>query len=65
MRAGDVTQSQGTALIPGDLINRKQDYRANRREITRPHRSASYLPACPLARSIMHPDGGRFDRPHS
>lgn len=48
MRAGNVTQSQGTALIPGDLINRKQDYRANRREIIRPYRSAShYLPACP------------------
>ena len=44
----DVTQSLGTALIPGDLINRKQDYRANRREITPPPTASTYVRACPL-----------------
>lgn len=44
----DATQSLGTALIPGDLINRKQDYRANRREITPPPTASTYVRACPL-----------------
>lgn len=47
----------GDCVNSGDLINRKQDYRANRRKITRPRRSRLSAGLCPLSRSIMHPDG--------